>query len=100
MLITSARGPQSVAWLVGAPRALSAGVFLLAGKRADRWGHLLGAAVPVVLFVYTVILFFSIKSESGADGERLRNLHLFSWVPVGGFQVDAGFLLDPLALTF
>ena len=100
MLITSAEGAQSLAWLLVALPALSAAVLLLAGKRADKWGHLLGAAVPIVLFVYAVILFFSLKSENSAAGGRERNLHLFSWIPVSGFQVDAGFLIDPLSLTF
>ena len=100
MLITSAEGAQSLAWLLVALPALSAAVLLLAGKRADKWGHLLGAAVPIVLFVYAVILFFSLKSESSAAGGRERNLHLFNWIPVSGFQVDAGFLIDPLSLTF
>ncbi len=96
--MNAAHGIQSSAWLLVAVPALSAALLLLLGKRADRWGHLLGALVPVVLFVYSVWLFFSIKDETGEGRER--NLHLFSWVPVGGFQVDAGFLLDPLALTF
>ena len=100
MLITSAEGVQSLAWLLVALPALSAAVLLLAGKRADKWGHLLGAAVPIVLFMYAVILFFSLKSENSAGGGRERNLHLFSWIPVSGFQVDAGFLIDPLSLTF
>ncbi|MEO7261700.1 MAG: NADH-quinone oxidoreductase subunit L [Jatrophihabitantaceae bacterium] len=89
---------QSAAWLLVALPALSSAALLLLGKRADRWGHLLGALVPVVLFVYAVLLFFSIKDETGEGRER--NLHLFSWVPVGGFNVDVGFLLDPLSLTF
>ena len=96
--MNAAHGIQSVAWLLVALPALSAAALLLLGKRADRWGHLLGALVPVVLFVYAVLLFFSIKAEGGEGRER--NLHLFSWVPVGGFNVDAGFLLDPLSLTF
>ena len=96
--MNAAHGIQSSAWLLVAVPALSAALLLLLGKRADRWGHLLGALVPVGLFVYSVWLFFSIKDETGEARER--NLHLFSWVPVGGFQVDAGFLLDPLALTF
>jgi len=96
--VNAAHGIQSSAWLLVAVPALSAALLLLLGKRADRWGHLLGALVPVGLFVYSVWLFFSIKDETGEARER--NLHLFSWVPVGGFQVDAGFLLDPLALTF
>jgi len=96
--VNAAHGIQSSAWLLVAVPALSAALLLLLGKRADRWGHLLGALVPVGLFVYSVWLFFSIKDETGEGRER--NLHLFSWVPVGGFRVDAGLLLDPLALAF
>jgi NADH-quinone oxidoreductase subunit L len=96
--VNAAHGIQSSAWLLVALPALSAAVLLLLGKRADRWGQLLGALVPVVLFVYAVLLFFSIKDETGEGRER--NLHLFSWVPVGGFNVDVGLLLDPLSLTF
>jgi NADH-quinone oxidoreductase subunit L len=89
---------QSGAWLLVALPLLSAAVLLLGGRRADRWGHLLGAAVPVVLFAYTVALFFSLRGLPA--GERARDLHMFSWIPVGGFQVDAGLLLDPLSVTF
>jgi NADH-quinone oxidoreductase subunit L len=96
--VLAAHGIQSAAWILVALPALSAAVLLLAGKKADRWGHWLGALVPVVLFIYTVALFFSIKGESG-DG-RERQLHLFDWIPVGGFKVEAGFLIDPLSLIF
>ncbi|HEX8079445.1 MAG TPA: NADH-quinone oxidoreductase subunit L [Jatrophihabitans sp.] len=96
--MNAAHGIQSAAWLLVALPALSSAALLLLGKRADRWGHLLGALVPVLLFGYALMLFFSIRSETGE--ERVRNLHLFSWVPVGGFNVDVGFLLDPLSLAF
>jgi len=96
--LNAAHGIQSAAWLLVALPALSAAVLLLLGKRADKWGHLLGALVPVLLFIYAAMLFFSIRGESGEGRER--NLHLFSWIPVGGFNVDVGFLLDPLSLTF
>jgi len=96
--LNAAHGIQSAAWLLVALPALSAAVLLLLGKRADKWGHLLGALVPVLLFSYAAMLFFSIRGESGEGRER--NLHLFSWIPVGGFNVDVGFLLDPLSLTF
>jgi len=95
-LYTTAHGIQSGVWLLVALPALSAAVLLLAGKRANKWGHLLGAAVPVVLFVYAVVLFFSVKGEHN----RMVDQHLFSWVPVEGFDVQAGILLDPLALVF
>jgi NADH-quinone oxidoreductase subunit L len=96
--MTAAHGIQSAAWLLVALPALSSALLLVLGKRADKWGHLLGALVPVALFIYGVLLFFSVRGDAG--DARERNLHLFSWVPVGGFQVDAGFLLDPLSLTF
>jgi len=93
-----AEGIQSAAWLLVLLPALSAAVLLLLGKRADKWAHWVGALVPVVLFVYAALLFFSIKGESGEG--RSRTMHMFSWVPVGGFKVDAAFLLDPLSITF
>jgi NADH-quinone oxidoreductase subunit L len=94
----NAHGVQSAAWLLVALPAVSAAILLCAGKRAKVWGPLVGAAVPVVLFIYTVILFFSVKSEHGSHREV--NLHLFSWIPVGSFQVDAALLIDPLSLVF
>jgi NADH-quinone oxidoreductase subunit L len=94
--MTTAHGIQSVAWLLVALPALSAAVLLLAGRWADKWAHIVGALVPVVLFVYTVLLFFSIRSQS----VREINLNLFSWIPVNSFQVNVGFLIDPLSLVF
>jgi len=94
--MTSAHGIQSAAWLLIALPLLSAAVLLIAGRRADKWAHLVGAAVPVVLFIYAVMLFFSVKGESN----RAINLHLYSWIPVAGFKVDAGLLIDPLSMVF
>jgi NADH-quinone oxidoreductase subunit L len=95
-MTTTAHGIQSAAWLLIALPLLSTAVLLTVGKRGDKWGHLLGALVPVVLFGYTVALFFSVKSQS----VREVNLHVYSWLPVGSFQVDFGILLDPLSLVF
>ncbi|MDT4903299.1 MAG: NADH-quinone oxidoreductase subunit, partial [Pseudonocardiales bacterium] len=92
----AAHGIQTGVWLLVALPALSATVLLLAGRRADKWGHLLGAAIPVVLFVYGVMLFFSVKGQHNRQVER----HLFEWISVGTFRVDAGILLDPLSLVF
>ena len=94
--MTTAHGIQSAAWLLVAIPAISAVILLCAGKLADKWGAYLGALVPVALFVYAVMLFFSVKGQSN----REIDLHLFSWVPVGGFRVSAGMLIDPLAMVF
>jgi NADH-quinone oxidoreductase subunit L len=96
----NAHGVQTAAWVLLVLPALSAAILLLAGKRADKWGHILGTLVPVVLFVYAIILFFSVKSESATDGHREINYHMFTWIPVGSFKVDVGFLIDPLSMVF
>ncbi|MEO9140191.1 MAG: NADH-quinone oxidoreductase subunit L [Jatrophihabitans sp.] len=98
--MTAATGIQSGVWLLVALPALSSAILLITGKRADKWAHWLGALVPVGLFVYAVMLFFSVKSLSGAGGERQVDQHLFNWAPVGNFKIEAGILLDPLSLVF
>jgi NADH-quinone oxidoreductase subunit L len=97
-LVDATGSLQSGAWLLVALPVLSAAVLLLGGKRTDKWGHLLGAAVPVVLFVYGLLLFFDVRGEDA--GQRSRNLDLWSWIPVGSLHVDMGLLIDPLSLTF
>jgi NADH-quinone oxidoreductase subunit L len=94
--VTTADGVQSAAWLLVAIPSVSAAILLLAGKRADKWGHWLGALVPLVLFVYTVVLFFSVKGQS----DRVVTKNYYTWIPVGGLHVDFGILLDPLSLVF
>jgi len=96
--LPAAGAVQSGAWLLVAVPLASAAVLLLGGRRTDRWGHLLGALVPVALFGYVLALFFSLHALPAA--ERARDLRMFTWIPVAGFQVDAGLLLDPLSVTF
>src|SRR6478752_4152843 len=96
MTTTAAHGLQSIAWLLVVVPAASAAILLLGGKYVDRWGHWLGALVPAALFVYSVALFFSVKAESN----REVSLQLYKWIPVGSFQINVGFLIDPLSLVF
>ncbi len=94
--MTTAHGLQSAAWLLIALPALSAAFLLMSGKYADKWGSYLGAGVPVVLFIYSFFLFFSVKSESN----REINLQWYDWITVGRFHVEAGQLIDPLSMCF
>ena len=94
--MNTASGIQQGVWLLVAIPAVSAAVLLIAGNRINRWAHWLGALVPVALFGYGLALFFSLKNESNRQVDE----QLFSWVPVAGFHVDAGMLLDPLSMVF
>ena len=96
MTTIAATGVLRGSWLLLAFPIFGAVVLLVGGRRTDKWGHLLGVAMPVASFVYAVIAFFALLG----DRDRSQDLHLFSYIPVGGFQVSAGILLDPLSASF
>ncbi|HZG05505.1 MAG TPA: NADH-quinone oxidoreductase subunit L [Streptomyces sp.] len=83
--------------LVAAPLA-GAAVLLCGGRRLDRAGHWIGTALAAASFVVAAVLFADMLGRQ-AD-ERALHQHLFSWVPVGGFQADVAFRLDQLSMTF
>jgi NADH-quinone oxidoreductase subunit L len=95
---TPASGVLSASWLLIVLPLVSAAVLLLAGKRANKWGHLLGCTVVAADFILAVMLFFAVKSKP-TDGREIHQ-HLYSWIPVGGFHIDMGLLIDPLSLVF
>ncbi len=91
-----ATGVLSLLWLLLALPGAGAAVLLLGGRRTDRWGPLLACATVGASFLYALVAFLALRGSA----ERSIDLHLFSWVPVGGFTVDAGLLFDPLSATF
>jgi NADH-quinone oxidoreductase subunit L len=91
-----ASGTLSALWLLLALPAAGAGILLLTGKRADRWGPYLACAMTGSSFVLGLVFFFALKGMS----QRAVDLHLFTWIPVYGFDVQAGLLFDPLSATF
>jgi NADH-quinone oxidoreductase subunit L len=48
--------------------------------------------------VYGLIAFIAMLGYPA--NQRSRDLHLFSWIPVAGFKVNIGLLLDPLSICF
>ncbi|GAB2974488.1 MAG TPA: NADH-quinone oxidoreductase subunit L [Actinotalea caeni] len=86
------------ATLVVAIPLLSAGVLLLLGRRSDGFGHWLGVAASAASCVLSVLLLLSLLGSPAED--RSVGVHLFSWIPAGELSVDAGFLVDPLSVTF
>jgi NADH-quinone oxidoreductase subunit L len=96
--VVASSGLASFAWLLLALPAFGATVLLLAGRRADKWGHLLGCATIIASFGYGLALFFSTLGQSAEA--RTSELHLFEWVSVGALKVDFALRLDPLSLTF
>ncbi len=93
---SAASGALSSVWLLIAIPLACAAVLLLLGRRADRWGHLLGCASIGVSFVLGLWYFFSLRGL----GHKAVSLDLFNFLQVGRLKVDWGILYDPLAATF
>ena len=94
----AAHGALASMWLLIAIPLASAAVLLLAGRRADRWGHLLGVASVGASFVLGLVYFFSLRGLAGPY--RAASLRLFDYIPVGGLRVEFGLLFDPLSAVF
>ncbi|MCW7945577.1 NADH:ubiquinone oxidoreductase subunit L [Streptomyces hygroscopicus] len=86
-----------IALLIAAP-LLGAAVLLCGGRRLDAAGHWIGTALAAASFVLGVVLFGDMLGK--AADHRTVTQHLYSWIPVGGFQADVTFRLDQLSMTF
>ena len=91
-------GVQRAAWLLLVFPLIGAVVLLLGGKRTNRWGHLLGVAMPLAAFAYALIAFAAMLGYP--DYQRSRDVNLFSWIAVGAFKVNEALQLDQLSMCF
>ncbi|HXO49029.1 MAG TPA: NADH-quinone oxidoreductase subunit L, partial [Mycobacterium sp.] len=85
-------------WLLVALPAAGAAILLLGGRRTDGWGHLLGCATALASFGVGVALLSDLLSRHGDARTIIQNL--FTWIPVGGLQVDFGMQIDQLSICF
>src|SRR5690554_6126153 len=88
----------SVSWLLIAVPLASFFFLLLAGRRADAWGHWVGVAASSVAAIVGLGAFFQLLGRDSA--ERFEAIRLYSWISGGELSVDFGLLLDPLSITF
>jgi NADH-quinone oxidoreductase subunit L len=88
----------TLVWLVIVLPLAGAAILLLAGRRSNSWGHLLGCLAALASFGAGVALFVDMLGRHAED--RVIHQGLFSWVPVGGLQVDFGLQLDALSMCF
>lgn len=94
----SADGVYSLMWLVVALPLLGAAILLLGGRSTDRWGHLLGTAMPIGSFAISLAMFVDLMGRDEAD--RSVGQHLYTWIDVGHWNVGMDLLYDPLAALF
>ncbi len=87
----------TLVYLIALPLFGSA-ILLLAGRRSDKWGHLLATALSASSFALGLYQLSQMLGRS--TEERAITQKLFSWINVGTFNVDAGLLLDQLSICF
>ena len=92
----AATGALKLSWLLLAFPLFGAVVLLLGGRRTNRWGHLLGVAMPVAAFVYGMIAFFALLG----DANRSQDQHLYTFIQVGRLTVPMGLQIDQLSISF
>jgi NADH-quinone oxidoreductase subunit L len=92
----AATGALKLSWLLLAFPLFGAVVLLLGGRRTNRWGHLLGVAMPVAAFVYGLIAFFTLLG----DANRSQDQHLYTFIQVGRLTVPMGLQIDQLSISF
>ncbi|MCX6431098.1 MAG: NADH-quinone oxidoreductase subunit L, partial [Actinobacteria bacterium] len=84
-------------YLIALPLFGSA-VLLLAGRRSDRWGHILATVLSGSAFLVGVYQFIQMLGRT--NEQRAVTQKLFSWISVGSFKVDASLMLDQLSICF
>lgn len=89
---------DSTLWLIPALPLFGAALLLLAGRRADRWGPLLGCATALAAFCLAAWQFTAMVGRDAAD--RAVGQTLFTWISVGELHVDLGLRLDQLSMVF
>ncbi len=94
----SADGVFGLMFLVIALPLAGAAILLLGGRYTDKWGHLLGVAMPVGSFVVSLVMFFALMDRG--EEERQVSQHVYDWINVGGLDVGMDLLFDPLSGLF
>ncbi|QHC02289.1 NADH-quinone oxidoreductase subunit L [Epidermidibacterium keratini] len=92
----AASGPFSLSWLLIVLPLASGIALLLLGKRADKWGHLLGCASVIAAFALGLWMFISLTNTA----DKAQSLDMFTWVLSGDLKIEAGLLFDPLSSVF
>jgi NADH-quinone oxidoreductase subunit L len=85
-------------WLIPAFPLAGFLLILLFGRRlGDPGAGYLATAMVFGSFASAVLVFFDLLSKPVEERDVV--VTLFSWLPVGTFQVDLAFLADPLSIT-
>src|SRR5690349_21985418 len=95
---TEADGVFNLLWLIIALPLAGAAILLIGGKYTDKWGHLLGTALPIGSFAISLAMFVSLLGREDDDRQVVQ--HLYTWFETGHLNVGMDLLYDPLSSLF
>jgi len=85
-------------WLIPALPLAGFLILLAFGRRlGDPGAGYVATAMMGAAFLVTLVVFAGLVGEH--HDHRSVTQHLFSWIPSGGLDVEAGLLVDPLSVT-
>ena len=94
----TADGALSLIWLVIALPLAGALILLVGGRLTDKWGHLLGAILPIGSFGVSAAMFVALLGRD--ESQRQVGQHVYTWFEVGHLDVGMDLLYDPLSALF
>ncbi len=97
-VLTEATGVFSLIWVLIALPLVGAVILLLGGKRTNAFGPVFATGLVATSFVIAAVQFLQMLGKPSE--ERAFTQSLFDWAPIGSFNVDVGFQLDPLSMSF
>ncbi|MGB3696324.1 MAG: NADH-quinone oxidoreductase subunit L [Gordonia sp. (in: high G+C Gram-positive bacteria)] len=89
---------RALLWLIPGLPAFGALFLLVAGRRTDRWGHLLATALSGVAAVLGIAMWIGMIGRD--DAARTVVSGGYRWIQTGDFTVDAALRLDQLSMCF
>lgn len=93
-----ASGVFSLTWLIFVLPLVGAAVLLLSGRHLRRSGPVLACLLPAVSFAIGLAELAALLGHRPESRAFVQDL--YSWIPVGDFQVSLGLLVDPLSICF
>ncbi|MBI5303065.1 MAG: NADH-quinone oxidoreductase subunit L [Chloroflexi bacterium] len=83
-------------WLVPALPLAGATINAIFSRKLPRWlVSVIAVGAVGASFVVSLLAFFAMQALPEHD--RVINVPVYSWIPVGEFKIDVAFLLDPLS---
>ena len=89
---------MELVWLIPALPIAGFALLLAFGRRiGEPTSGVIATVAVAASFVVSCIVAASLWSQPAEEREYVQTL--WTWMPVGSFHVDFGFLLDPLSIT-